>query len=123
MKLLTQGIIANYAFELFSQISKNEDKDREFEVQLSMIEIHNEKVIDLLAAQPSKDFLKVKQKQTIGVYIEGLAKHTVHSYEEIQKLIDEGLHNKIMFAAKMGQSVSRSSIIVTIELKQKFKHQ
>jgi kinesin family protein 1 len=40
--------------EIFKRIGANTDADRKYQVQFSMLEIYNEKVQDLLIADPSK---------------------------------------------------------------------
>jgi len=46
--LLTQGIVPISCEEIFNRIAANDDKTREYEVMVSMMEIYNEKVQDLL---------------------------------------------------------------------------
>jgi len=51
-----------------------------------MLEIYNEKVQDLLIADPSKKptgGLKVRESQSGAVYVQGLSKYPVDSYEMI----------------------------------------
>jgi len=53
---------------------------------LSMIEIYNERVQDLLVApnKRPKDGLRIRQHPKIGVYVEDMVKVPVGSYEEIE---------------------------------------
>ena len=46
--LLTQGIVPISCEEIFTRIAKNSNPNKEYEVQISMMEIYNEKVQDLL---------------------------------------------------------------------------
>lgn len=58
----------------------------EYEVCLSMLEIYNEKVQDLLLP-PNKrpqGGLRIRENKTIGFYVEHLTKHPVMSYEAIE---------------------------------------
>lgn len=53
---------------------------------MSMLEIYNEKIQDLLikpASRP-KDGLRIRQHPKIGVYVENVLKVPVSSYEEIE---------------------------------------
>ncbi len=62
-----------------------DSKEGEYEVEFSMLEIYNEKVQDLLiesSKRPSGG-LKIREHKKIGVYVEGLTKHRVYSYQEI----------------------------------------
>jgi len=65
-------------------------------VQVSMLEIYNEVVKDLLNPKSfTKLGLKVRQDKTKGFYCEGLAKKNVETYAEIESVIDEGTLPKI----------------------------
>jgi hypothetical protein len=43
-----QGIVPISCEEIFTRISQNNDENKEYEVNVSMMEIYNEKVQDLL---------------------------------------------------------------------------
>jgi len=65
-----------------------------------MIEIYNEKVQDLLI-DPLKrpgGGLKVRQHPTMGVYVEGLSKHPVDSYQAIDDKMNQGQLNRTIGA-------------------------
>ena len=55
-----------------------------------MLEIYNEKVQDLLSDPREKPAggLKVRESQSGAVYVQGLTKHPVDSYEMIAKKTD-----------------------------------
>jgi kinesin family protein 1 len=57
-----------------------------------MLEIYNEKIHDLLTpvAKRLPGGLKVREHKVYGVYVEGLAKHTVHNYGEIESCVALG---------------------------------
>jgi kinesin family protein 13 len=61
-----------------------------------MLEIYNEKVQDLLIqdSQRPSGGLKVRESQSGAVYVQGLSKHPVDSYEMIAKKMDEGYDNR-----------------------------
>jgi hypothetical protein len=50
-----------------------------------MLEIYNEKVQDLLipVSKRPKEGLKIREHKTLGIYVEGLTKYIVDSYEAI----------------------------------------
>jgi hypothetical protein len=53
-----------------------------------MIEIYNEKVQDLLlhdSRQRPPGGLEIRESKKLGVYVEGVTKHTVRSFREIEK--------------------------------------
>ena len=83
------GVIPRACAEIFRRIREREndpDNCTKHEVQVSMLEIYNEKIQDLLikpAARP-KDGLRIRQHPKIGVYVENVMKVPVSSYEEIE---------------------------------------
>jgi kinesin family protein 13 len=69
-----------------------------------MLEIYNEKVQDLLEKNESKKpvgGLKVRENQKGMVYVEGLSKHPVDSFDQIAKKMDEGYHSRSIGATLM----------------------
>ena len=106
--------------EIFSRISQNNDNDKKYEVQVSMLEIYNEKVQDLLI-DPNKrppGGLKIRQSTVLGVYVEGLTKYPVTSYEEIDRKMEEGYRNRTIGATLMNATSSRAHTIVMIDFRQ-----
>mgnify|MGYP000881452345 CR=1 FL=1 len=77
-----KGIVPISCEEIFTRIHSNAEKNREFEVNVSMLEIYNEKVQDLLipVTKRPKEGLKIREHKTLGVYVEGLSKHYVDTY-------------------------------------------
>jgi len=115
-----KGIVPISCDEIFKRISMNEDKEKIFEVQVSMLEIYNEKVQDLLI-KPDKrppHGLKIRESKVLGIFVDGLSKYPVTSYEEISKKMDEGYNNRTIGSTLMNATSSRAHTIVTIEFKQ-----
>ena len=115
-----KGIVPISCDEIFKRIQENTDSERSYEVQFSMLEIYNEKVQDLLmqASKRPTSGLKVRESKSIGVFVEGLTKHPVTSYEEISKKMEEGYENRTIGSTLMNATSSRAHTIVTIEFKQ-----
>ena len=86
-----------------------------------MLEIYNEKVQDLLIpmSKRSKEGFKIREHKTLGIYVEGLSKHYVDTYESIEKKMDEGSKNRSIAATEMNASSSRAHTIISIEFRQK----
>ncbi len=58
---------------------------------VSMMEIYNEKVRDLLGSNPKdSNGLPVRQAAGEGFFVQGLKKVPVGSYEEIEKRMEQG---------------------------------
>ena len=78
------GIIPRLCVSLFERISKSESKPSESceaKVEVSYMEIYNEKVFDLLDMTSNKSGLKVREHHLLGPYVDGLSKLAVTSYQ------------------------------------------
>ena len=78
-----------------------------------MLEIYNEKVQDLLVKSGGEN-LKVRENKG-EVYVQGLSKHPVNSYQAIEKKMNEGYTSRSIGATLMNQTSSRAHTIITIE--------
>lgn len=58
-------------------------------MEVSYLEIYNERVRDLLNPKP-KGNLRVREHPVLGPYVEDLAKLAVTSFEQIEGLMDAG---------------------------------
>ena len=117
---VNKGIVPISCDEIFKRIGENTDPDKSFEVQVSMLEIYNEKVQDLLI-KPDKrppSGLKIRESKVLGIFVDGLSKHPVASYEQISNKMDEGYNNRTIGSTLMNATSSRAHTIVTIEFKQ-----
>lgn len=115
-----KGIIPISCDEIFKRIGENNNPDKSYEVQVSMLEIYNEKVQDLLI-RPDKrpqSGLKIRESKVLGIFVDGLSKYPVTSYEEISKKMDEGYNNRTIGSTLMNATSSRAHTIVTIEFRQ-----
>ena len=88
-----KGIVPMATEEIFGRIAANNDPYSRFEVSFSMCEIYMEKIADLLVRDPSRrpqGGLKVREDKKRGVFVQGLSKVPVDSYETISRKMDEG---------------------------------
>mgnify|MGYP000966170339 FL=1 len=115
-----RGLIPIVCNSIFEKIKANQDGTRSFEVKVSMMEIYNEAVRDLLTKN-KKSELKICEHKTLGVYVEGLERHSVDSYDKIQNWIDRGSNSRSIAATLMNESSSRSHTIVSINFVQKIQ--
>lgn len=86
------GIIPRTCCELFNRIANSTEENLTYRVEVSYIEIYNEKVRDLLNPK-NKDNLKVREHPALGPYVEDLSRLVVTSFDNINDLMDEG--NKV----------------------------
>ena len=91
-----KGIVPICVEEIFKRIESNDNEKKSYEVTFSMLEIYSERVQDLLVNidDRPKGGLKVRQHKKFGVYVQGLGKHPVDSYEMIEDLMEKGNINR-----------------------------
>ena len=82
-----QGIIPRMVRTVFSRI-ENASENVEFTVKVSMSEIYNERIKDLL--DPMKDNLKIHEEKGKGVYIQDITEQYVVSDAEVYNLMAQG---------------------------------
>ncbi|KAJ0413055.1 hypothetical protein BJY00DRAFT_297464, partial [Aspergillus carlsbadensis] len=113
------GVIPRICQDMFERIkSIQQDKNLGCTVEVSYLEIYNERVRDLL--NPSnKGNLKVREHPSTGPYVEDLAKLVVRSFDEIENLMDEGNKARTVAATNMNETSSRSHAVFTLMLTQK----
>ncbi|KAK8920793.1 hypothetical protein H634G_00124 [Metarhizium anisopliae BRIP 53293] len=113
------GIIPTICQEMFNRIDTiQEDKATKCTVEVSYLEIYNERVRDLLNPA-TKGNLKVREHPSTGPYVEDLAKLVVGSFQEIENLMDEGNKARTVAATNMNETSSRSHAVFTLMLTQK----
>lgn len=66
-----------------------DDPNQSSTVEVSYLEIYNERVRDLLNPK-TKGNLRVREHPVMGPYVEDLAKLAVTSFEQIESLMDAG---------------------------------
>ncbi|KZF23746.1 kinesin family protein [Xylona heveae TC161] len=114
------GVIPRICQDMFERIAglQQENGNLNCTVEVSYLEIYNERVRDLL--NPStKSNLKVREHPSTGPYVEDLAKLVVRSFQEIENLMDEGNKARTVAATNMNETSSRSHAVFTLTLTQK----
>ncbi len=115
-----KGLIPLTCSRLFDDINAktNADDNLKISVEVSYIEIYNEKVRDLLNPK-NKGNLKVREHPSLGPYVEDLSKLVVASFRDIENLMDEGNKARTVAATNMNETSSRSHAVFTLVLTQK----
>ena len=115
-----KGIVPISAEEIFRRIDSGATPNIIYEVTVSMLEIYNEKVQDLLVKQEQRPAggLRIRESKVAGVFVDGLSRHPVGNYEEIEHLMEVGNTNRSIGATQMNATSSRAHTITTIELRQ-----
>ncbi|KAF5331735.1 hypothetical protein D9611_007587 [Ephemerocybe angulata] len=110
-----KGIIPLTCSELFDRVTSKEAEDPNLKitVEVSYIEIYNEKVRDLLNPKNTGN-LRVREHPSLGPYVEDLSKLVVGSYDEMMNLMDEGNKARTVAATNMNETSSRSHAVFTL---------
>lgn len=113
------GVIPKICRNMFERITEfQKDKNLTYTVEVSYLEIYNERVRDLLNPA-TKGNLKVREHPATGPYVEDLAKLAVRSFQEIEHLMDEGNKARTVAATSMNETSSRSHAVFTLTVTQK----
>ncbi|XP_008847843.1 kinesin-like protein KIF11 [Nannospalax galili] len=114
------GIIPRTLHQIFEKLS---DNGTEFSVKVSLLEIYNEELFDLLS--PSTDVSERLQmfddpRNKRGVIIKGLEEITVHNKDEVYQILEKGAAKRRTAATLMNAYSSRSHSVfaVTIHMKE-----
>ena len=74
----------------------NSPEELEFMIKVTIVEIYNEKVRDLLDI--SKQDLKVREDKVRGVYIQDATEQYVNDEQDIEVLLCQGTNNRAVGA-------------------------
>lgn len=110
-----QGIIPRMVRTVFTRI-ENASADIMFSVHVSMVEIYNERIKDLI--DPSKDNLRIHEKQGKGVYLQDVSESYIESENQIYDLMRLGNKNRSTAATNMNAESSRSHSIFILTITQ-----
>ncbi|XP_029432074.1 kinesin-like protein KIF11 [Rhinatrema bivittatum] len=114
------GIIPRTLHQIFEKLSEN---GTEFSVKVSLLEIYNEELFDLLSPSPDVNerlqmFEDPRNKR--GVIIKGLEEITVHNKDEVYHILERGAAKRTTASTLMNAYSSRSHSVfsVTIHMKE-----
>ncbi|XP_037127988.1 kinesin-like protein KIF11 [Syngnathus acus] len=114
------GIIPRTLHQIFEKLSEN---GTEFSVKVSLLEIYNEELFDLLA--PGEDVNERLQlfddpRNKRGVVVKGLEEVTVHNKDEVYLILERGSAKRRTASTLMNAYSSRSHSVfsVTIHMKE-----
>ncbi|KAJ2784236.1 hypothetical protein H4R18_001224 [Coemansia javaensis] len=111
------GLIPRIAQELFVRIADECAQSAaavSFHVEVSYLEIYNERVRDLLNPLAAAGGLRVREHPSLGPYVEDLTKAAVSSYAEVLEHMVQGNRARTVAATDMNAASSRSHAVFTI---------
>jgi kinesin family protein 5 len=111
-----QGLVSRMSAEVFARIRKSPEH-MEFQIKLSVCEIYNEKVRDLLDL--AKKDLKVREDFKKNVFIEDLTERYAGAEEEVEGLLQAAITNRATGSTNINERSSRSHMLVLLTLHQK----
>ena len=111
----TMGIIPRMINHVFSFIYES-PPENEFMVKVSMIEIYQEKIRDLIETE--KVNLNVREDKTKGIFIEDVSEHYVGGPEEVINIMNIGTENRAQACTNMNEHSSRSHSIFIMTINQ-----
>ncbi|KAM8812621.1 LOW QUALITY PROTEIN: kinesin-like protein KIF28P [Rhynchonycteris naso] len=111
-----KGLIPKVCEELFQAI-ENRERNQEYQVTFSMLEIHNEQVRDLLSRTKKPGGLKVRKDTQLG-FVDGLRSVPCENYAQIERLMEQGTRVRTTPSTNMNASSSRSHMVITLQFKQ-----
>ena len=110
---VTPGVVPYAIAELFHLISKL-TKRKEITVHLSMLEIYNEVVNDLL--NPSNTNLKLRDHPKRGIYVEGVQEEQLRSAEHALHVVATGNEHRKTSATAFNEGSSRSHTVIRLAI-------
>ena len=85
------GLIPRTCEELFERIHREPSPNTSYHVHVSYFEVYNEHVRDLLQPRTNPPvYLKIRESQTEGVYVQNLTEAAVRNYADIEHLLRIG---------------------------------
>ncbi|XP_042359081.1 kinesin-like protein KIF13B isoform X2 [Plectropomus leopardus] len=110
------GLIPRLCSSLFSRTVQEAQEGESFTVEVSYMEIYNEKVRDLLDPKGNRQALRVREHKVLGPYVDGLSRLAVACYKDIESLMSEGNKSRTVAATNMNEESSRSHAVFNIIL-------
>ncbi|XP_060938499.1 stAR-related lipid transfer protein 9 isoform X2 [Limanda limanda] len=114
------GLTPRICQGLFRSEDTFPDGQNSSRVEISFLEIYNERVRDLLRGgeQKKKASLRVREHPEKGPYVQDLSQHVVSDCKQAMELLEEGIANRITAATHNHDASSRSHAIFTIQYTQ-----
>ncbi|XP_059477576.1 kinesin-like protein Klp98A isoform X2 [Neocloeon triangulifer] len=111
------GLIPRICEAMFGKM-QDEQEDKNYRVDVSYLEIYNEKVRDLLSSTNPTGGLRVREHPRQGPYVSGLSHHLVTCYDHVAQLMERGNRARCTAATNMNDTSSRSHAIFTLTFRQ-----
>lgn len=107
-----KGILQMVAEDLFRLIEDNEERD--YVLQVSVLEVYNEEVRDLLSKKEDKR-LSIREDPASGVFVNAIRREA-SSLNKLLSLLSGGERNRVVARTTLNKKSSRSHIIFSINI-------
>lgn len=95
------------------------EKEREFDIGVSYIEVYNENVYDLL--KPSNTPLQLREDSKYGVMVAGLTLNNIKTARELLNMLENGNKNRTQHPTDANAESSRSHAVFQVYVKMRYK--
>merc|ERR1719310_2297420 len=109
-----RGVSIRAVRAIFDRLAERAE-DEDSECHLSMFEVYNEELKDLL--DPRKKKMEISMDKEEGTLISGLEKLSVANADDVQKAVEGGQANRAVKATNMNAHSSRSHLILRLYCK------
>ncbi|KAK1897022.1 Kinesin-like protein KIF14 [Dissostichus eleginoides] len=117
-----EGVIPRFCQELFSRLASMENEEVKCHVEMSLLEVYNEKIHDLLVTREQTNQrrmpLRVREHPVNGPYVADLSANIVSSYNDVQGWLVLGNKQRATAATGMNDKSSRSHSVLTLVMTQ-----
>ena len=113
----SKGIIPRIVEEIFKRVEKS-DRNIDFQIKLSVMEIYKEIMYDLFTQENNLKIIENKQK---GIYIENLTEVYLSSIDEFFNYVELSQKNRKVAETKLNHNSSRSHCLMILEVIQNYK--
>ena len=96
--VVNQGIVPRMVRTVFNRI-ETASENMEFAVSVSMCEIYNERIKDLL--NPKQDNLKIHEEKDKGVYVQGITESYCSCDGDVYAMLKAGNSNRAVASTNM----------------------
>jgi len=118
------GLVPRAMSKIFEVVGERQ-QNFSHECFLSMIEIYNETIKDLLAdpkADNSKKKYDIMRDSLVGMYVKDLTSEPVHTTSHCKSLVKQGNKNRATGATNLNEQSSRSHMLVTLTVRTRNLH-
>ncbi|TGZ68598.1 hypothetical protein CRM22_004199, partial [Opisthorchis felineus] len=111
------GLLPRICTALADHLQRHSKPEVRTEQEISILEIYNEKIHDLLAERNNKgqlQNLRIREHPNMGPYVEGLSKVQINEMTRLDAIIAQGIANRKTAENEVHLRSSRSHVICTI---------